>query len=131
AERAGAVIALLLAPLVLWHSYRGAEEEALRRLLQGFGEVQSLAVPYDAFASKLTAAIPGGNGPDLFIFAHERAGAWAHEGYLAEVPEPLEVDSAARDALMVDGKLYGYPLAYKTVALYYNRKLAGKAPQTP
>ena len=31
-------------------------------------QVEALALPYDGFASKLEAAIPRGNGPDLVIF---------------------------------------------------------------
>ena len=33
-------------------------------------QVEALALPYDGFASKLEAAIPRGNGPDLVIFGH-------------------------------------------------------------
>jgi len=33
-------------------------------------KVEALALPYDGFASKLEAAIPRGNGPDLVVFGH-------------------------------------------------------------
>ena len=64
--------------LTLWHSYRGAEEDALRQSVERFkeqspdAEITLLSIPYEVMASKLTTAIPRGHGPDLFIFAHER-----------------------------------------------------------
>ena len=37
-------------------------------------QIETLAVPYQAFADRITAAVPRGKGPDLFIFAHDRIG---------------------------------------------------------
>src|SRR5258705_332106 len=51
--------------------------------------------PYGAFADKLPSAIPGGNGPDLFISPQDRIGDWADSGVL----EPIEfwLDDARLD----------------------------------
>ena len=60
-------------PLKLWHAYRGAEEEALEQVVSTWNDenpdarVESLAVPYDAYTSKITSAVPRGHGPDVFI----------------------------------------------------------------
>ena len=107
------------APLKLWHAYRGGEETALEQSVKLFErdsglKVELLALPYDAFASKLIAAIPHGAGPDVFIFAHERVGLFARMGIAGVVDGT--VDRAAYfpntiDALQIDGKLYGYPLS--------------------
>jgi arabinogalactan oligomer/maltooligosaccharide transport system permease protein len=124
------IAALALAPVLLWHAYRGAEEKALAQLIAQFNaqqaefKVEALAIPYDAFAAKLTSAIPGGHGPDLFIFAHERLGGWAREGFVA----PSDWSGPFREALTVDGRVYGYPLAVKSVALFYNRALIQRPP---
>mgnify|MGYP001570741726 CR=1 FL=1 len=95
--------------------------------------VELLALPYDAFASKLIAAIPHGAGPDVFIFAHERVGLFARMGIAGIVDGA--VDRAAYfpntiDALQIDGKLYGYPLSLKCLALFVNTRLVPKAPAT-
>ena len=107
---ASMVLLLALAPsissaesLVLWHSYRGTEEQALNEVLERYREhnprapeVEALALPYDVLASKLTTAIPRGHGPDLFIFAHERAGGWADAGIIEALDpsvSPEEIDS--------------------------------------
>ena len=46
-----------------------------------------LALPNDAYPSKLTSAIPTDHGPDVFIYAQERIGGWAREGYLQPLDE--------------------------------------------
>jgi arabinogalactan oligomer/maltooligosaccharide transport system permease protein len=128
--------------LTLWHSYRGAERDALDRIVSNWNAshpetpVETLAVPYEAFAQKLTASIPRGQGPDLFIHAHDRIGDWADSGLIA----PIEADSHAstlepfmpvtRRALRYDDELWGWPLAFKSVALFYNRELVDEPPET-
>lgn len=128
--------------VVLWHSYRGAERDTLEALAADFErahtdlKVRLLPVPYDALPDKLTAAVPRGNGPDLFVFAHDRVGDWAD----AELLEPLglrvtprDADHFARatlDALSHGGDLWGLPLAFKCLALYRNTHVAPEAPAT-
>ena len=74
------------AELSVWHSYRGAEREALEQVLADYDaahpelKVVPLAVPTESFASKLEAAAPRGNGPELFIAASERIGSWSASG---------------------------------------------------
>ena len=57
------IVLLAVTQVMLWHAYRGAEEHALRTLVQRFNaeqseyRVETLALPYDAFAAKLTSAI--------------------------------------------------------------------------
>lgn len=61
--------ALAATPISVWHSYRGKEAEALQKLAEGFNaknkdiEIKLLQIPYDAFADKVTASIPGERGP--------------------------------------------------------------------
>lgn len=126
------------APLKLWHAYRGSEEEALEKSAKLFLEhtgqrVELLALPYDAFAAKLTSAIPHGAGPDVFIFAHERLRQFARLGIVADVGMHLDRTAYfqnALEALQVDDKTYGYPLSLKSLALYVNTTLVPSAPKT-
>src|SRR5689334_14885072 len=67
--------------VVVWHPYRGAEQKALEAVAARFTAqtgtaVTLLAVPNDAYAAKLEAAVPRGNGPDLFVSPHERLGSY-------------------------------------------------------
>ena len=63
------------ADLVVWHAYRGGEKDAFEKVIAAYNaanaakgvKVSTLAVPYDALADKITAAVPRGMGPDVFI----------------------------------------------------------------
>jgi len=132
--------------LVLWHAYRGAEEQALLEVVDAFEAqhdgivIEVVPVPYQAYANKITSSVPRDNGPDVFVFAQERIGGWARSGVI----RPLDdlVDAAVIDPLPAnlvesarfDGQLYGLPLATKTTALFYNPslldELGGDVPTT-
>ncbi len=116
--------------LTLWHAYRGAEQTALDQLLAQWraehpnGSLEVLALPFEAYASKLEAAIPRGNGPDLFVDAHERLASYRGRGLVAPFDAPGDAfDTTARQAFTADGTLFGLPLAVKCVALYVNPAL--------
>jgi arabinogalactan oligomer/maltooligosaccharide transport system permease protein len=121
-------------PIRLWHAYRGAEQEALEQILASFdGEVELLAVPYDAFASKLESAIPLGEGPHVFIDAHERLGDYLERGIVAPVPIVLADDAYSTKlvaAVTIDGELLAVPLSQKCLALYINTDLVVVPPTT-
>jgi len=128
--------------VVLWHAYTGMERSALETTAANWNAshpetpLTLVAVPHDSFADKLTSAIPRGNGPDLFIFADDRIGAWAESHTI----EPIEfwVDDARADrfsapamnALTFDGSLWGLPLATKSLVLYVRTDLVKTPPTT-
>src|SRR5215471_15514120 len=109
----------MAAPIRLWHAYRGDEERALVAILSRYhGDgVETLAVPYDAFLRKLAAAIPLGEGPDLFIDQHDRLGDYRARDIIAPVGDALESDGAyapAAIAAVRDGAdAWGVPLSLK------------------
>jgi arabinogalactan oligomer/maltooligosaccharide transport system permease protein len=121
--------------VVLWHAYRGAEEAAIVHLAAAYERahgihVELLAVPFDAYSAKLTAAVPRTHGPDVFIDAHERLGIYRQEGVVAPAGDALPdgdagtFDATAIAAVTLDGVRYGVPLASKCAALYVNEDLA-------
>ena len=128
--------------VVLWHAYTGQERAALEQTAATWTAAHPdtpivlVAVPYDSFADKLTSAIPRGNGPDLFIYPHDRIGDWADAGTI----EPIEfwVDDARADrfteqaigAMAYHGSLWGLPLSAKSLALFVRTDLVSKAPAT-
>ena len=128
--------------IVLWHAYNDAERAALETTAarwnaeHGDQPIELVAVPYGAFADKITSAIPGGNGPDLFIYPQDRIGDWADSGVI----EPIEfwVDDARADrfteqalgAMAYKGSLWGLPMTVKSLVLYYRTDLAPEPPRT-
>lgn len=128
--------------ITLWHSYTRTERDALEQVIHAFEETKPgfdvvvSGVPYGALADKLTAAIPRGHGPDVFIFAHDRIGGWAEGGQV----EPIEllVDEPMLDAHETDcvfalaygNSLYGLPLSHKALALYVRTDMVDAPPTT-
>jgi arabinogalactan oligomer/maltooligosaccharide transport system substrate-binding protein len=132
------------ADVVVWHAYRGAEKAAFEKVVAAYNarpgvkaKVTTLAVPYDALADKISAAVPRGKGPDVFIFAQDRLGGWIEAGNTVE-PIDFYVDDAIRgrfipttlEAMTYRGSLWGLPLNYKEIALVYNKKLVQQLPRT-
>jgi len=140
-----AVPALAQKEVVLWHAYRGEEKVALEAVVTQFNaakasagvKVTTLAVPYDAFADRITAAVPRGKGPDLFIYAQDRLGGWIEAGNTVE-PVDFYLDKPTRDrflpttmqAMTYQGTVYGLPLNFKVITMIYNKKLVPKPPTT-
>ncbi len=123
--------------LVLWHAYREKERSVLERLVAEYDaahpevEVVVRAVPFEGFVTKLEAAAPRGNGPDLFIAAHDRLGDWVPLGLVQPTPfTPVDFHPATTQALKVGGEIHGLPLAYKSLALFYDPSVIATPPTT-
>lgn len=130
--------------LVVWHAYRGGEKAAFEKVVAAYNarpatrvKATTLAVPYDAFADKISAAVPRGKGPDVFIYAQDRMGGWVEAGNTVE-PIDFFVDDALKaryipttvQALTYRGSLWGLPLNYKVITLLYNKKIVKAPPRT-
>ena len=91
--------------------------------VQDFGQIKDLA----------TTAAPAGEGPDVFIGAHD----WTGELVANGIVEPMDLSSVESNldpqaiaAFTVDGTTYGLPVAIETVGLYRNTDLVPDAPAT-
>lgn len=87
--------------------------------------------PQDA-PEKFQQAASAKGGPDIFIWAHDRAGEWVAAGLIEPVnPKPAfmsQFDKIGWDAFKFDGKLWGYPLAIEAIGLIYNKDLVARPP---
>ena len=131
--------------LVVWHAYRGREKSALEEVAALYSAqiagkarpVRCVGVPNDAFADKLSAAVPRGKGPDLFIFSHDRLGGWVESGktvapidfFLSEEDRQGFLPGML-DATTYKGVTYALPLNFKSAALIYNKKMVPNPPRT-
>ncbi len=128
--------------VVLWHAYRDAERKSLDQLIDAWNvkhpevQVTALAVPFDALIDKAQVAIPRGNGPDLIIFAHDKVGVWARDKLIQPLGDFATGDRLKRflpqtvKPLVFERAVYGLPLAFKSLALFYNRALVKTPPKT-
>lgn len=129
--------------IVVWHAYRGGEKTAFEKVVNTYNasqkaiKVSALAVPYDAFADKITAAVPRGKGPDVFIYAQDRLGGWVTAGNTIE-PIDFYLDKKLTDrfipstlqAMTYRKTTYGLPLNYKVMTMIYNKALVKTPPKT-
>ena len=141
----GNALAAGAAEIVVWHACRAEEKEALEKVVAQYNaspaargnRVTTLAVPFDAFADKITAAVPRGKGPDIFIYAQDRLGGWIEAGNTVD-PIDFFLDNPTRDrfipttleAMTYKGTVYGLPLNFKVITMIYNKKLVTAPPRT-
>lgn len=89
--------------------------------------------PEDA-PGKFQQAAASGQGPDVFFWAHDRAGEWVQAGLVEPItPSPAfqkQFETLAWDAWKFGGRYYGYPVAIEAIALVYNTDLVKKPPRT-
>lgn len=129
--------------IVVWHAYRGGEKTAFEKVVAGYNASQNkvkvslLAVPYDAFADKITATVPRGKGPDVFIYAQDRLGGWVESGNTIE-PIDFYLDQkltsrylpSTMQAMVYRKTTYGLPLNFKVITMVYNKALVKTPPKT-
>jgi arabinogalactan oligomer/maltooligosaccharide transport system permease protein len=128
--------------LLLWHAYGETEARGLEAAVDAFEarraaegrpvRVEVTAIPFGAYASKLQAAIPVGNGPDVFVDAHDRLASYVEQHLvrpLEGLPEDTraDLDPAHLEALTWEGALWGVPLSAKSLVLYINVRLGDPA----
>jgi arabinogalactan oligomer/maltooligosaccharide transport system permease protein len=127
--------------VMVWHAYRGEEQTALAQVIDAARRanpdlvIDSLAIPFDAYASKLESAIPHGHGPDVFIDAHERLASYIDRGLVSPLDGAIASSRASFEPLALQaveraGHTYAFPLSVKCVALYLDTTRIDHAPDT-
>lgn len=121
--------------VILWHSWAGADGDALERILTEFQraepeiEVQTLFVAYSRLPQAYADAVYAGGGPDLLLAPNWWLQDLAAIDALAPIADEIDRALLARYApaalenLTYDGRLYGLPTNFELVSLYYNAGL--------
>jgi arabinogalactan oligomer/maltooligosaccharide transport system substrate-binding protein len=131
--------------VVVWHGYRASERAALEKIVTAYNasasssgaQVKLLAIPSDAFTDKISATLPRGVGPDVFVFPQDRLGGWVEGGGLLE-PLDFFLEPSVRtryvpgtlEAMTYRGSVYALPLNFKVITLIYNKKLLAAPPRS-
>ena len=118
-----------------------SEEQALTQLIDKVkkdnanAKITVLNVPFDQIFNKYQTEVASGGGPDIWTVPNDDLGNMARANLLlaldAKVKDRLgNVAPLGIDGMKVDGKIYGIPLLFKAVALYYNKDKVATAPKT-
>jgi maltose/maltodextrin transport system substrate-binding protein len=113
-------------------AYNGLAEVG-KKFTKATGITVVVEHPQDAPA-KFQQAAASGKGPDIMIWAHDRAGEWVAAGLVEPVnPKPKfkdQFENVGWDAFTFGGKVYGYPLSVEAIGLIYNKALVKTPPKT-
>ncbi len=124
------------ADLVIW-----ADEtrvEPMEELGARFEEEQGITVavqelPFEDIRDQVQVAAPAGEGPDVFVGAHDWIGELQANGIIAPVDlagREGDYQDVAIEAVTVEGQVYALPYAVENLALYRNTDLVPEAPAT-
>ncbi|MEN8238897.1 MAG: extracellular solute-binding protein [Actinomycetota bacterium] len=125
-----------LPPLVIWaDENRAPVIEAIGpAFTEATGvEVEVTLVDFGSMKDEVSTKGPAGEGPDIFIGAHDWVGELATNGSIAPIDlggRDGEFTATGLDALKWDGAQYGLPYVTEAVAVYYNTDLVAEAPAT-
>jgi arabinogalactan oligomer/maltooligosaccharide transport system substrate-binding protein len=126
------------AKLVLWES-GGVIGEWAKYVAEEFTKRYGIPVVYEHVENsdaphKMKTDGPAGVGADVFAAPHDHLGGMVSAGLILEnffAEEYIDnyLDAAITGTTM-NGVLYGYPTAIETYALFYNKDLVEKLPET-
>jgi multiple sugar transport system substrate-binding protein len=136
-------------PVVLWTSHTNPDLATLRTMVDGYnatrppGRVKLVSVTGDETdIAKLTAAVRGGKGPDIYMLDRFTVAQRAEQGILLELTEFMEQDEGVgsyKDRYLdfawaeveFEGKPYALPFDTDARGLWYNAQLLRKAKVDP
>ncbi|WP_020579019.1 ABC transporter substrate-binding protein [Actinopolymorpha alba] len=99
-------------------------------------DVQVDVIPWNDYWTKLTADVSSGNVSDIFWTNTSNFGIYADNGNLIDIDKELGDQKNAWKKSVVDlytrdGKLWGVPQLWDSIALFYNKKLVKEAGVDP
>jgi len=134
--------------ILFWNGYTGPDRTAVEQLVKNFNDANTKVqikmeiMPWDSLYQKLLPAMIAGNGPDIIGFSAGRVPEYAAAGRLEALDGYFQGSALKRsvlvpglqDASTYKGKLYGVPMAFASMVMYYNKdlfKAAGLDPEAP
>lgn len=122
----------------VWYSLSESEKDEREAAIQQFEEQTDHSIDNSDISDmeqKTTSAIPAGQGPHTFEWAHDWVGDYTERGFLVDRSDDLGVDldqftPAAAEAAQFDDGVYGLPHDSETVTLIYNTDIVDEPPET-
>ena len=133
--------------LLLWHGWSGTDLQVLNHLIDQFnqqypgGRVVAQAVPLVSFSRDLRSAVSSGTGPQLALLPSSWVGGLADANVLLPLDDliapadqqallPVTIGTAQLRDQAQHTHLYGLPLRFDTLALFYNKANIQEPPAT-
>lgn len=122
--------------LTIWADLNRAPilEEVAPEFTDEYGvEVVIQQIGFGDIRDQFIIAGPAGEGPDIFIGAHDWIGELVASGLLSPIDLGDNIDNflpAAVDAFTYEGELYGMPYSAESVGFFRNPELVPEAPET-
>ena len=120
--------------LMFWD---GVMEDATRAMIADFTSqhpyitMDFSVIPWADYWLNLQTGLPAGAGPDLFWMNHPNSVTYTPSGLLMPL-DGFNLDLSGFDRMQYqpfihEGRLYGLPMFFDTIALFYNRALFDEA----
>ncbi|MFV0360359.1 extracellular solute-binding protein [Tropicimonas sp.] len=127
-----------------WQYFYDTRVEAMEQLIAQFQQanpditVKMTTFPYADYRTKVAAAVPAGEGPDVVQLFY----GWLNDYVEASLIQPLpaeafpaaEIDASffpMVQAMKSDGRYWALPTAVRSLALFYNERLLDEAGVEP
>ena len=122
--------------LTFWNGYTGPDRPTIEAMVKQFNDthpniqVAMEITPWDSLYQKLMPAFIAGTGPDIVGYSVSRVPEYVKAGRLAALDSYIGASkSVSRDLLVpglvqgstIGGKLYGVPMAFASMVMYYNK----------
>jgi len=125
----------------MWSDFTEAEEEDVDSFIDQFESQTGHTINREGVSeldSQLETAMPAGEGPETWAWAHDWVGRFAIRDdppFLYDASDDISVDldvysGAAQAAVQFDGGVYGLPFSAETVTLFYNKEMVDEPPET-
>jgi arabinogalactan oligomer/maltooligosaccharide transport system substrate-binding protein len=121
-----------------WYSLPEPEIPARKNAMQAFNDGSKHTIEgadISDLEKKTTSAVPAGQGPKTFEWAHDWVGDYFQRGFVVDQSDKLDVSldtftSAAAGAVQFEDNIVGLPHSAETVTLIYNTDMVDEAPKT-
>lgn len=133
--------------LLFWHAWPSPEQHILARLVERYNQTHTdtqiilQAMPLSSITDELRTAALVGSGPHMVLLQSHTIGPLAEDGLLLPLDETL-VGTDERERLLTTAveaavvqhdstaQLYGLPLSFNTLVLYYHTGAFETLPET-
>lgn len=126
--------------LTIWHSWNGSAQDALNALVRAYEQanpnirIRLEAHPAATLLRDFGSRIADESAPQIIIMPGRYIGELAERQYLAPLDETAftldDLIPATVDAGRARGQLYGVPLTFDALVLFYDRRVFATPPET-